>query len=454
MKKRRKAKGKAPGTAWISPRALDSGIRKAVDAIPLVDAHEHLDEESVRLGQPVNLTRFFMYYGFDDVASAGLPPEASRFFADGVSGEEQWGMIRDAWPHARHSGYGRAVRLSIRELYGIDDLRDDTIVPLLRAIEKRNRPGVLNWILKEKCNLECCLVNVDSPGDLARRTESPGLFLFDIAVSRFMNDEIDLAPLERASGFSVSSLADWHRMIEWYFARWGRQAAAVKNVCAYWRALKFDDVPRADAERLFEKWLVLKQETTPAERKAVQDWFFHAVIKLAVEYDLPVKIHTGYHAGTNYSEFDLFRPRNLTNLFRQYPKARFDLFHIGYPEWPDVVALAKHYSNVFANMCWTWVIDPRASLEFLRHALVALPANKVIGFGGDYGFADTVYGHARIARDGVASVLTEALREGRITSAEAETVARRWLRDNGMELYRIDARRAAQAAGQPPALET
>lgn len=438
---------------WIAPGILDPGVRAAVDAVPMVDAHEHLDEEAVRLKQPVNLTRFFMYYTFDEVASAGLPPEAEkRFWAEGVSGEEQWRMIREAWPHVRHSAYGRAVILSIRELYGIDDLRDETIGPLLRAIEKRNRPGVLDWILRKKCSLECCLVNVDSPGDLARRTESPGLFLFDIGIGRFMADQIDMKPMEAASGIQVASLKDWNRLIEWYFARWGKQAAAVKNVCAYWRTLRFDEVPEADAERLFEKWLVRKLETTPAERKAVQDWFFHAIIRLAIEYDLPVKIHTGYHAGHNYSDMDLFRARNLSNLFRRYPLARFDLFHIGYPEWQDVVALAKHYSNVFANLCWTWVIDPEAALDFARHALVALPLNKVIGFGGDYGFADVVYGHARIARDGVAKVLTEAVREGRLTAAEAGHVARRWLRDNAMELYRIEARRAAQAAGQPPPL--
>jgi hypothetical protein len=90
---------------------------------------------------------------------------------------------------------------------------------------------------------------------------------------------------------------------------------------------------------------------------------------------------------------------------------------------------------------------------FCRQALHALPLNRVLGFGGDYGFADPVYGHARIARDGIALVLTEAVREGRLTPADAAFAANRWLRDNAMELYRIDEKRAAQAAGQPPELK-
>jgi len=98
------------------------------------------------------------------------------------------------------------------------------------------------------------------------------------------------------------------------------------------------------------------------------------------------------------------------------------------------------------------VIDPEASLSFCRQALAALPLNKVLGFGGDYGFADVVYGHSRIAREGIALVLSDAVKQGRLTRADAKGAARRWLRDNAMELYRIDAHRAVQAAGQPAPL--
>jgi len=438
---------------WLDPKILDAGVRDEVERIRMVDTHEHLDEESVRLGQPVTLTRFFMYYAFDEVATAGMTPdEETAFWRDGATGEEQWKAIRRAWPLAKHSGFCRAITLSLQELYGIDDLRDDTIKPLLKAVAARNKPGVLRWMLREKSGLECCLVNANDPGDLARRTGTPGLFLFDLAVSGFCDGKLDLAPYEKASGIPCPTLKDWGRMVDWYFTRWGRQAVAIKNVCAYWRVLRFDDVSEADAAPLYEKWLVRKEACTPAEIKAVQDHMFHACIRRAIEYDLPVKIHTGYHAGHNYMDMSLFQVKDLANLFRQYPKAKFDIFHLSYPELTDLVALTKHYGNVYANLCWAWVIDPEASLGFLRQALAALPLNKILGFGGDYGFADVVYGHSRIARDGIALVLSEAVRQGRLTRSDAKLAARRWMRDNAMELYRIDLRRAAQDAGQPAPL--
>jgi len=438
---------------WAAAKGMDPGIRDEIEKIRLVDGHEHLDEEAVRLSQPNDLVRFFMYYTFDDVTTTGKTgPGAGAFFKAGTTVEEQWRAIRDAWPLARNTGYARAVQLSIQELYGIDDLRDDTVKPLLAAIAKRNRPGVLDWLLRDKAGIEVALVNAEDPGDLARRTASPGLFLFDIAVSPFLQGKPDLAPYEKASGKAVESLRDWHRMIDWYFDRWGRQAVAIKNVSAYWRVLKYDEVSESDAAPLFEKWLVRKEEVNPAERKAVQDHLFDVCVRKATELDLAIKIHTGYHAGTGYTDLDVPRARDLASLFRRHPKARFDLFHISYPEWPDVIALAKHYPNVVADMCWAWGIDPEGARQFARQALHALPVNKVHGFGGDVGYADMVYGYARIARDSIAAVLTEAVREGRLTRPDAKAVARRWLRDNAMEFYRIDKRRAAQAAGQPAPL--
>ncbi len=451
-KRKKYPAGKRAATRWLNSKILVPEVRDAIDTLRIVDTHEHLDEEATRLRQPNNLTRLFKFYAFDDVATAGLSPEAQqRFYDPEVSGQEQWKLIRSIWPFVRHTGYCQAIRLSIKELYGIDDLRDDTIEPLLERIARRNRPGVLRWILEDVCGIECCLVNaIDAPpGDLCRTTAHPGLFLFDLGVAPLCANDLKVEPYEKFSGIACHNLADWKRILDFYFTRWGGQVVAIKNQCAYWRTLKFDDVPESEAAPLFEKWLLRKEAVTGAERKAVQDFNFHYCIRRAIDLNLPVKIHTGYHAGQGYMDMSLFQPKDLANLFRQYPRARFDLFHIGYPEHLDVVALVKQYGNVWADLCWTWIIDPQASLQFVRHALSALPSNKMFGFGGDYGFADVAYGHSRIARDGIALALSEAVREGRLTRADAKAVARRWLRENAMEFYRIQEKRAVQASGQP-----
>jgi predicted TIM-barrel fold metal-dependent hydrolase len=135
------------------------------------------------------------------------------------------------------------------------------------------------------------------------------------------------------------------------------------------------------------------------------------------------------------------RPTGLTSLFVQYPEARFDLFHIGYPYQEEVLALAKHFANVYVDMCWAWIIDPGASRRFLKQFVTAVPANKLFAFGGDYVVAEPVYGHLRIARDGIARALTELVDESYLTTSEAIAVGHRILRENALEVFRVDEKR-------------
>jgi len=436
---------------WLNRRVLDPGIRDAIERIRVVDTHEHLEEEELRLKTPLRLSRFFVYYGSDDPSSAGAFRGVDPgFFDEKLDSTAQWKILGKYWSLVRNTGYSTAIRLSIRELYGIGDLDDAAVGRLVRAATARNKPGVLNWILREKCGIECCLVDSQEvpAGDVMRSTAHDGLFLFDMGVARFLENRMDIAQYEKATGISCGSLADWKRILDWYFEHRGKRAVAIKNQCSYWRTLKFEDVPEAEAAAPFEKWLLRKAEVTEMERRMVQDFTFHHLIRRAIDFELPVKIHTGYHAGTSYMELANTRASDLTNLFKQYPKARFDLFHMGYPYQAEVLALAKHFPNVMADMCWAWIMDPAASLEFARMALGALPTNKMFGFGGDYGFADNVYGHLRIARDGIARVLTEAVRDGRLTRADAVAVARRWLRDNAMVFFRIAEKRGMQTGSR------
>src|SRR5207237_9703229 len=80
---------------------------------------------------------------------------------------------------------------------------------------------------------------------------------------------------------------------------------------------------------------------------------------------------------------DRIRGGNLCALLSRYPKARFVLMHIAYPYSDELVALAKHFPNVYVDLCWAWSIDPHTSSDFIRRMIHAAPANKLFAFGGD-----------------------------------------------------------------------
>jgi uncharacterized protein len=49
-------------------------------------------------------------------------------------------------------------------------------------------------------------------------------------------------------------------------------------------------------------------------------------------------------------------PGNLCPLLARYPDARFVLMHIAYPYSDELVSIAKHYPNVWVDLCWAWSV--------------------------------------------------------------------------------------------------
>lgn len=169
----------------------------------------------------------------------------------------------------------------------------------------------------------------------------------------------------------------------------------------------------------------------------MQDHLFHYCIRKAVEYGLPVKLHTGYCAGRG--GMDLGRVRNnlsdLCPIFQTHPDARFVLFHITYPYQDELIAIAKHYPNVWADMSWAWIINPLVGVRFVKEFLTAAPASKLLTFGGDYNIVELIAGHARIARRGLSQALSELVAEGWLDAKDIPALVPRLMNGNAHEVF-------------------
>lgn len=71
----------------------------------------------------------------------------------------------------------------------------------------------------------------------------------------------------------------------------------------------------------------------------------------------------------------------------------------------------------------------------MSEMLETVPANKILGFGGDYRYVELSYAHARMAKAGIAQVLGEKVESGWCTESEAVEVARMLLHDNAARLF-------------------
>src|SRR5690606_13275074 len=107
-------------------------IADFVARTPLVDTHEHLIEESRRLAPPREDDKYhpcndwaylFHHYAGDDLRSAGMPDDvATLFWSTTAEPLEKWHAVEPYFLRARNTGYLRAARLAVRQLYGEPDV--------------------------------------------------------------------------------------------------------------------------------------------------------------------------------------------------------------------------------------------------------------------------------------------------------------------------------------------
>ena len=438
------------------------GIIEQIQKIPLVDTHEHFMTEAERLESNLNLFYLFPHYASSDLLCSGMSPQTlDEIRLSDIPLEEKWKKFKPYWQRTKNTAYSRALLIAVRDLFEVEDINDDTYRELSDKIAASNKKGWYRYVLKEKANIEVSIVDGFLGGGILK-TEAPRLerrvarekFLADekipptepdflVPVFRFDKfttirtlDEIRRA--ESQYDIAVHSLDDWLKVLDCVFERRVKEGiVAVKTGCAYTRILKYEKVPRHEADILFNRIFDhLGEGLSWQQAKPLQDFLMHQVIQRAISYNLPIQIHTGLQEGAG-NIITNSNPVHLINLFTEYNKAVFDVFHAGYPYTGELTAIAKVFANVYVNMCWLHIISPYIARKVLAEWLEVLPSNKIFAFGGDYIIVEGAYAHSRIARDNVAKVLTDKIEDGYFTEAQAIELAHKILRDNAYEVFKL-----------------
>ena len=438
---------------------INQRIKSAVEEISLVDTHEHIMPEAERDQYAVDFGYLFAHYNTSDLVSAGMPPrlmEAARLpmhhyrlahikrmklhrvipepERTDMTLEERWQAIAPFWEAIRNTAYAKQTLIAIKELFGIDDLNGDTYRQLSRAIADSRRPGWYRHVMKEKANIAVSILDAQIT-DVDRELFAPVMRLdhFIIAQSRR-----DLVSLEEESGMAIHSLDDLARAMRTALEKYvAGGVVGIKSGLAYDRTLQYDKVSRNEAEVTFNRMARhLGEGVSWLEAKPLQDYMMHQVIRAAIETGLPLQIHTGLQEG-NENIITNANPTHLINLFIEYREAKFDLFHGGYPYVHEWATLAKNFANVYADLCWVHIISPEIGRRLLHELIETVPGNKIMAYGGDAITVEMAYGHARMARQVVARVLSEKVAEGYMAEDEAITLAGKILRDNPAALFQL-----------------
>lgn len=415
-----------------------------IQTIRLVDTHEHMRRENdwVENGPDI-LQDLFGNYVPADLHTAGASSEAMRNLMDASQDvADRFDGIRDAWEATQFTSYGEAVRIIAKHIYGLDELTRQGLADAQDKAKALRSPGERYRILHDVANLDHVQTD-DFSWPCHPDTSGLDFFLYDLSWATFCNGQVDPSAIHAETGIDVTDLGSLKRSMEAIFAKHAPLAIAVKSQHAYNRTLNW--IERSDDEAAQALNAVLTRDASEideATRLCLGDWCWARGVELTIEHNLPFKIHTGYYAGNDRMPLRRIPAGNMCALFARYLDAKFVLMHIAYPYNDELVALAKHYRNIWVDFCWAWSIDAYSSRDFLRRCIHAVPSNKLFAFGGDTGWPTSAMAYAIQARNGIRRALEAEIADGYLTEKQAMAFATRIMHTNQYACFDVEGTRA------------
>jgi predicted TIM-barrel fold metal-dependent hydrolase len=205
-----------------------------------------------------------------------------------------------------------------------------------------------------------------------------------------------------------------------------RPVLRIERVAAEDGAGAVPEVVAAARERGFVGLKTISAYRTGLELERLHD-FVPAALEAneATGRPLPVQVHCGF------GDWDLYLPRadptHLKPLIERFRETPFVLLHC-YPFVREAGWLAHVYGNVWFDLSLTIPHVSRPA-EMLRQALELGPVSKLLYASDAARTPELYYLAAKWWRDALGEVLPELLGD------EAESAARRILRENALELY-------------------
>jgi len=216
---------------------------------------------------------------------------------------------------------------------------------------------------------------------------------------------------------------------------------AIKFEAAYLRSLEFGRPTEDEAAAVYSRYAA-SGVAPPNEYKTLQDYIYRYLAAEAGRLKLAVHIHVGAGVGGWFDQ-QTANPILLSSLFND-PDLRQTNFVMLHAAWPyaDVVASLLSKPNVYADYsAMTFLLYPPKLAASLRTWLEFQPEKVLFGTDafplGPDGWEDLAWTTADTARKSLGLALTEMLRDGEVTPARAEEIARGVLRGNAAKLYRF-----------------
>ncbi len=416
-------------------------LRAYCETVSIVDCHDHSTTCGPAYEDPIQVV--INGYFHSDIHSASSDADIAALQDNERSVEERWPILERAWQRTCYTGYAEVTRRVLKKFYGEEKLTLDALKRMQEKLLDLTDAAAFEAILDEaKIVGRVGDIWPDVSKILDGTWEMTPRAYLAISLPSYHSirsyDEVQqrVAPLGRRVTSLDEYLAACREIFEGQKA-YG--AVTFKDQAAYTRTLEYGNPTRAEAEAVFN-WFMedpRRAASYPDGVRPLDDYLFHAFMRMAQDMDLPVQIHTGHMAGIR-NEIAKTNAVGLTRLIELHRDVRFDLFHANWPYGGELLFLGKNYPNVALDFCWANIIDPVYCQNLFKQALSSVPHGKIHGYGSDFGGSvDRAWAHADIARDNIAIALSDMVELDYLGLDEAKEVAYAWLFGNANEFFRL-----------------
>lgn len=436
-------------------------IRKELGEMTIIDSHSHIAPEAAWKTMPIDFMSL-LDYSSCDIVSAGLPRDEwvtgvaadSRmrfdygydYKSDLRTPAEKWNAIKKYWPFVKNIGSGYLVQKALQMYCGETDLNDSNIEKIGEILDQYRKDNSYEDILVKKAKIKTVMgvtmdINENPTTDIIKQQ-----LYIDIYTG--IQNRRQVYNLEQLSGQHIYNLKSYLHALDLLVEKQVKQGiVALKwHFFSYMRPFNFEIADPFEAEKALNKilQLPLRGATGSAvsvgfeEMKPLHNYLQHYMIEKAIEYHLPIQIHTGTFGGTLGSHIEYSNPTLLIDIFKKYQDVDFNILHSSFPYQREAAEIARMFPNVYVNAAWEDTLSPMAFKDNMKEWITYIPNNKIFAFGSDQFSAYLTYASAENTRDLLAEVFTELVEEKRMTQDEALWTAKRILCDNVSDYYKLD----------------
>ena len=414
-------------------------IRERLRDLPVIDSHEHICDH--RESRPLNEVSSFILGQWMNL----VVPDAAEDLPD----RERWKMFLNLWPRIRATGPG-FILAQVLQAWGIDEnLNEASYDAILAKLQTRSPESAKEAFRRAKIKAAIphylahpfCggVANIGSYFEGSLQFEDNFFPLLGTIPLHEFHRADDIRLLEPIAGMEIGSLETLIDAVEKIISKAVAQGVVgMKDHAAYSRGLSYGLPNRREAEKELQLLLTGFSSANGTDvipqTNTLSDFVFHRIVQAAIEHGIPIALHSGMLAGGEI--LPKGNLKNFTAILELYQEARFEIYHLNYPWIDEMYHVLRTYPNTFANCNWAQVIDPAATEEFLYRAVSSFPADRIIGFGGDYlDSAERQLGSLELSKNTIARALSRAVSADRISIGSAVEIASLWLYENPKTLY-------------------